>query len=62
MAAMSPDERDDFYFTLQPIDALDMADWLREHHPDVFDLAADRVRASRALCATPRTALNAEEI
>lgn len=61
MAAMTEDQREDFFATLQPIDALDIADWVRERHPDVFDLAADRVRASRAQCANPRTALNAEE-
>jgi len=62
MADMTPEQREDFFATLQPIDCLDIADWVREHHPEVFDLAADRVRAARAQCMTPRTALNAEEI
>lgn len=52
MAAMSFEEREDFYLALQPIDCLEIADWLREYHPDVFDLAADRVRASRAVLST----------
>ena len=61
MAAMTEDQREDFFDSLQMVDAMDIADFVREHHPDVFDLAADRVRAARAQCAAPRTALNAGE-
>jgi hypothetical protein len=53
---MTPDQREDFFDSLQMVDAMDIADFVREHHPDVFDAAADRVRAARTQCATPRTA------
>jgi len=49
MAAMTPEEREDFYFALQMVDAMDIADFVREHHPDVFDAAADRIRNTRAV-------------
>lgn len=58
---MTPEQREDFYFALQMVDAMDIAEFVFRHHPEVFDLAADRVRNARAQCATPRTALNAEE-
>jgi hypothetical protein len=62
MAAMTETEREDFYFALQPIDALEIADWLREHHPAVFDAAADRIRSTRAVLTTASrpTAQNGE--
>jgi len=61
MAAMTPEQREDFFDALQMVDAMDIADFVREYHPEVFDLAADRVRAARTQCRTLRTALNAEE-
>lgn len=44
---MTPEEREDFLFTLQPIDALEFVDFVAEHHPEVFDAAAAKVQRVR---------------
>jgi hypothetical protein len=49
MAAMTDEQRGDFFDALQMVDAMDIADFVREHHPAIFDAAADRIRNTRAV-------------
>lgn len=40
----TPEQREDVFATLQMVDAMTVADWLRLNHPDLFDAAAIHVR------------------